>query len=80
MAKQGRAGEYAVLYGDVVLTGPPDREEELTAVDPALVEYFGGLQLAPDAVADWDVRNVGFRVVEWRDLGRDSGDDLGLGW
>jgi hypothetical protein len=79
MAKEGRAGEWSVLYGDVVVTGPPDREGDSTAVDPKLVAYFSDLELSQDAVADWDVRNVQVIVTEWRNMGRDYGDDRGLG-
>jgi hypothetical protein len=28
LAKQGRAGEWSVIFGDVVITGGPDREGE----------------------------------------------------
>jgi hypothetical protein len=79
MSREGRVGEWSVLYGDVVVTGPPDREGESTAVDPKLVAYFQGLELSQDAVADWDVRNVQVSVTEWRNMGRDYGDDRGLG-
>src|SRR5687767_10449999 len=57
LAKQGRAWEGAVIYGDVVITGPPQRGES-TEVDPTLVDYFSSLQLSPNAVADWDTRDV----------------------
>jgi Domain of unknown function (DUF3846) len=78
MANEGRAWEGAVIYGDVVITGPPYHGES-TEVDPALVDYFSSLQLSPNAVADWDVRNVEWRVTTW-DLDRDRGDDgYGLG-
>jgi hypothetical protein len=78
MAKEGRAWEGAVIYGDVVITGPPQRGES-TDVDPALVDYFSSLQLSPNAMADWHVRNVDWRVTSW-DLDRDRGDDgYGLG-
>lgn len=78
MAKEGRAWEGAVIYGDVVITGPPQRGDA-TEVDPALVDYFSSLQLLPNAVADWDVRDVTWRVTTW-DLDRDRGDDgYGLG-
>jgi hypothetical protein len=78
MAKEGRAWEGAVIYGDVVITGPP-QYGYATEVDPALVDYFGSLQLSPNAVADWDVRNVDWRVTSW-EFDRDRGDDgYGLG-
>jgi Domain of unknown function (DUF3846) len=78
MAKEGRAWEGAVIYGDVVITGPPQRGES-TDVDPALVDYFSSLPLSPNAMADWHVRNVDWRVTSW-DLDRDRGDDgYGLG-
>jgi Domain of unknown function (DUF3846) len=79
MAQEGRVGEWSVLYGDVVVTGRSDREGESTAVDPKLVAYFKGLDLSRDAVADWDVRSVGFVVMDWRDMDRERGDDQGLG-
>jgi Domain of unknown function (DUF3846) len=78
MAKEGRAWEGAVIYGDVVITGPP-RHGESTDVPPALVHYFDSLELSPNAMADWDVRDVTWRVTSW-DLDRDRGDDgYGLG-
>jgi hypothetical protein len=76
LAKQGRAWEGAVIYGDVVITGPPDREGESTAVDPALVDYFSSLQLAPNAVDDWTTRDIRVIVTDW-DL--DDDGDYGLG-
>jgi hypothetical protein len=43
------------------------------------VGYFISLELSPNTVADWDVRNVDWRVTTW-DLDRDRGDDgYGLG-
>ena len=86
MAKEGRAWEGAVIYGDVVITGPP-RSGESTEIDPALVDYFSSLELSPNAVKDWDVREVGWRVTTWefdrpdadRDLGRKDEDGYGLG-
>jgi hypothetical protein len=78
LAKEGRATEYAVIYGDCILTGPPEHGES-TAVDPKLVDYFSMLELSPNAVADWDTREVNWRVTSW-DLDRDRGDDgYGLG-
>jgi len=79
MAREGGAGEWSVLYGDVVVTGPADREGDSTAVDPKLVAYFSDLELSPDAVADWDVRNVDVVVSDWPEMRRHGGDDLGLG-
>jgi Domain of unknown function (DUF3846) len=76
MAQEGKAWEGAVLYGDIVVTGGPDREGEATAVDPKLVAYFDALDLSQDAVADWDVRNVEWRVMDWP-LDRGSDD---TGW
>jgi hypothetical protein len=65
LAQEGRAYEYSVIYGDCVITGPPDRQGESTAIDPALVEHFSSLQLAPNAIDDWTTRNVGFTVAIW---------------
>ena len=80
MAKEGRVWEGAILYGDCVVTGPP-LGGEATEIDPALVGYFKGLELSKDAVADWDVRNVQWRVTEWPDIDRNRGDDgYGLGF
>ena len=80
MAKEGRVWEGAILYGDCVVTGPP-LGGEATEIDPALVGYFKGLELSKDAVADWDVRNVRWRVTEWPDIDRNRGDDgYGLGF
>ena len=73
MVKEGRAWEGAVIYGDVVITGPPQRGES-TEVDQALVNCFSSLEFSPNAMADWDVRNVTWRVTSW-DLDRDRGDD-----
>lgn len=80
-AKEGHVGEWSVLYGDVVVTGGPDREGDSTEVDPALVQYFSSLDLSQNAVDDWTTRNVEWTVMEWRDLGSDRGrdDDDGLG-
>jgi Domain of unknown function (DUF3846) len=61
LAKDGRAWEGAVIYGDVVITGPP-RGGEATDVHPALVNYFSSLELSPNAVADWDTRDVNWRA------------------
>jgi hypothetical protein len=81
MAKEGRAWEGAVIYGDVVITGPP-QHGEATEVGPAIVDYFSSLELSPNAVADWDVRNVEWKVTSWDldrpNLDRDDGYDLGL--
>jgi hypothetical protein len=86
MAKEGRAWEGAVIYGDVVITGPPEYGEA-TEVDPAMVDYFSSLELSPNAVADWDVRNVEWKVTSWDldrpnldrpDLDRDDGYGLGF--
>jgi hypothetical protein len=78
MAREGRAWEGAVIYGDVVIAGPP-RGGESTDVHPALVHYFDSLELSPKAMADWDVRNTDWPVTSW-DLDRDRGDDgYGLG-
>jgi hypothetical protein len=76
MAKEGRAWEGAVIYGDVVITGPP-QSGEATEVDTARVDYFSSLELSPNAVADWDVRNVTWRVTTW-ELGDDD-DGYGIG-
>lgn len=79
LAKEGRAGEWAVLYGDCVVTGPA-KYGDSTAVDPKLVDYFSSLELDRNAVADWDVRTVGFFVTDWIEMDRDTGDDgPGLG-
>jgi hypothetical protein len=51
------------------------------------VDYFSSLELSPNAVKDWDVREVGWRVTTWefdrpdadRDLGRKDEDGYGLG-
>lgn len=44
------------------------------------MEYFKGLEVSKDAVADWDVRNVQWRVTEWDwDLERNHDDDGGYG-
>ena len=47
MAKEGRAWEGAVIYGDGVITGPP-QYAEATEVDPAMVDYLEGDQLDLD--------------------------------
>ena len=86
MAKEARAWEGAVIYGDVVITGPP-QYGDATEVDPALVDYFSSLELSPNAVADWDVRNVEWKVTSWDldrpnldrpNLDRDEGFGLGF--
>ena len=79
LAKEGAVGEWHVLYGDVVVTGLADREGDCTAVDPALVEHFSSLQLASNAVDDWNTRSVGFTITSWRDTERGGRDDFGLG-
>src|SRR6266576_3151170 len=79
-AQQGRVGEWSVLYGDVVITGPP-LGGEATKVSPALVEHFSSLDLSGNAVDDWTVRNVQWRVTDWPDMDRNRGDDgYGLGF
>ena len=83
LAHEGRAGEWSVIFGDCVITGGPDREGESTAVDPALVEHFSSLQLAPNAVDDWTTRELRVIITDWPDLDRpnldrDDGYDLGL--
>jgi hypothetical protein len=77
MAKEGRAWEGAVIYGDVVISGGPDREGDQTAVSREMIDHFGSLQLDQNALWDWDVRNVEWRVTTW-DLDRDDGG-YGLG-
>jgi hypothetical protein len=77
MAKEGRAWEGAVIYGDVVITGGPDREGDQTAVSREMIDYFSSLELDRNAMRDWDVRNVEWRVTTW-DLDRDDGG-YGLG-
>lgn len=78
-SKQGTVGEWSVLYGDAVITGRPDAEGESTAVSQEMVDYFKSVQLSPEAMKDWDVRNVGIQVMEWPELdqGRDDGPSLG---
>ena len=73
LAKEGRAYEWSVLYGDVVVTGPPDLKGDLTEVDPALVNYFSSLQLSRNAVDDWTTREVGLDGDDWN-LDRPSTD------
>jgi hypothetical protein len=86
LAKEGRAYEWSVIYGDVVITGPPQGGES-NEVSPALVNYFSLLQLSRSAVDDRTTREVGWTVTEWNldrpsaerpDLGRDDGFSLGL--
>jgi hypothetical protein len=80
IAKEGRAGEWSVLYGDCIVTGVPDGKGDFTAVDPGLVDYFTSLHLDRNAVRDWDVRSVGFTVTTW-EIDRDRGNDgPGLGF
>jgi hypothetical protein len=78
MAKEGRVWEGAVIFGNCVVTGAAEPMGEATAVDPRLVDYFSSLHLDPNAVADWTVRNVEWRVTDW-DQGQGR-DDPGLGW
>jgi hypothetical protein len=78
MAKEGQVGEWSVLYGDIAVTGPPDREGETTPVDPKLVAYFDGLELSRESVADWDTREVGWAVMDWPEMDRGHDDGLGL--
>lgn len=77
MAKDGRAGEWSVLYGPAVLTGPADRNGDATAVKPEMVELFQGMEVDPDRMRDWDVRNVDIVVMDWPD-DRDIADDGGM--
>jgi hypothetical protein len=78
LAKDGRAYEWKVLYGD--WESPSRARRESTAVDPKLVDYFSSLELDRNAVADWTVRNVRFIVMDWPEMDRDLGDDgPGLG-
>lgn len=73
-ARQGEVGEFTMVYGDVVMTGPPDAEGDITSVDPRMAEYFQALRVNPNALKDWDVRNVEWTVQDWPD-----GPALGLG-
>jgi hypothetical protein len=52
-----------------------------------MIDYFSSLELSPSAVADWDVRNVEWRLTTWDldrpaidrpNLGRDEGFGLGF--
>lgn len=77
-AHEGRVGESMVMYGDVVITGPPDRDGDVTAVSQQMIDYFQGLSLAPNAMKDWDVRNTDVYIIfESPDPTTDLGD---LGW
>jgi hypothetical protein len=69
---EGRTWEGAVIYGDVVITGGPDREGDQTAVSQEMIDYFSSLQLDRNVMRDWDVRNVEWRVTSW-DLDCDDG-------
>jgi Domain of unknown function (DUF3846) len=77
IAKEGRAWEGAVIHGNVTVTGGPGREGDQAAVSREMIDYFSSLQLDRNAMRDWDVRNVEWRVTSW-DLDRDDGG-YGLG-
>jgi hypothetical protein len=64
-SQEGRFGEGMIVYGDVVVTGPPDREGDTTPVDPEMVSLFTSLTVSPDALRDWDTRNVDVVVTDW---------------
>jgi hypothetical protein len=64
-AKASRVAEGMVIYGDVVVTGPPDRDGDTTPVSSALVDHFTRMSVSPDAVRDWDTRNLGVEVADW---------------
>lgn len=65
-AKRGIVGERQILYGDVVFTGCPDAEGDITAVSDEIVDYFEGLHIGQEAVDDWSIRSTDILVTEWR--------------
>lgn len=75
-SRQGEVGESTMVYGDVVMTGPPDVEGDITSVNSQMAEYFQELQVDPNAVKDWDVRNIEWTIHDWPDS---PGQSLGLG-
>lgn len=64
-AAAGRVGESMVIYGDVVMTGPPDRNGDTTPISQTMIDYFAGLVVSADALRDWDIRSVDVTVADW---------------
>lgn len=75
-AKQGVVSERQVLYGDVVFTGRPDAQGDITAVSDDIVAYFEGLQVGQEAVDDWSIRSTEIIVTDWPDFGEGRGMSL----
>jgi hypothetical protein len=79
LAREHQVGESLVMYGDVVVTGPPDENGDITAVDQHMVDYFENLNLDADVMKDWDIRSTHVIVIfETPDSGVDL-DDFGPG-
>lgn len=75
-AKQGLADERTIMYGDVVFTGRPDSEGDITAVSDDIVRYFEGLHIGQEAVDDWSIRSTDIIVTDWP--GFDEGPERGM--
>lgn len=72
LAKEHEVSERGIMYGDVVMTGPPDREGDSTPVSQEMIDYFSGLQLSKDSMRDWDIRTVEVELMEWPEPGDDG--------
>jgi primosomal replication protein N len=51
MPKEGRAWEGAVIYGDVMITGGPEREADQTGVSREMIAYFSSHKTRPVTTA-----------------------------
>ena len=78
-ARHHHVGESLVMYGDVVITGPPDHHGDTTAVHQHMIDYFQNLHLSPNAMKDWDIRSTEIVIIiDQSDPPPDLGD-LGSG-
>jgi hypothetical protein len=45
--------EYYKVYGDVVLTGPPDGNGDITSISQDMVDHFAAMEIPRLSVAQW---------------------------
>jgi hypothetical protein len=76
-ARHGHVAESMVLYGDVVITGPPDRLGNTTDVNQHIIDYFQNLTLTL-TLKDWDIRSADVTIMIFPTL-KPGPDDLNLG-
>jgi hypothetical protein len=64
LAHQHLVNEMLIIYGDVVITGPVDRQGDETPVRQDLIDHFQSLNLTSDAMKDWDIRSTQITIIE----------------